>query len=241
MCFSTILWRHCIVSLSKTHLSLLGTGSTQEDPSRHNEKLLTGMRGSRKFCQRGFTFDNAFCFCFVSWWGDRGSKFHHKWRFAGGRGGSDAGPTLSSGLVAGGSKPPVPPPPPPPLWIRPCANIKSPDHTCALLFNNSFRQLIFYFQVITPFRNLVLCAESRKDMEEWITALKTSSKKEYFEVSFSSLTLCLLVSPADNLCKRFGPRPCLTLCRAWSWYKLFDTLMVFLKEIFGKVDFEKKQ
>ena len=38
------------------------------------------------------------------------------------------------------------------------------------------------FQVITPFRNLVLCAESRKDMEEWITALKTSSKKEYFEV-----------------------------------------------------------
>ena len=110
--------------------------------------------------------------------------------------------------------PPPPPPPPPPLWIRPCANIKSPDHTCALLFNNSFRQLIFYFQVITPFRNLVLCAESRKDMEEWITALKTSSKKEYFEVSFSSLTLCLIVSPADNLCKRFGPRPCLTLCRA---------------------------
>ena len=41
----------------------------------------------------------------------------------------------------------------------------------------------YIFQVITPFRNLVLCAESRKDMEEWITALKTSSKKEYFEVS----------------------------------------------------------
>ena len=28
--------RHCVVSLSKTHLSLLSTGSTQEDPSRHN-------------------------------------------------------------------------------------------------------------------------------------------------------------------------------------------------------------
>ena len=26
----------CAVSLSKTHLSLLSTGSTQEDPSRHN-------------------------------------------------------------------------------------------------------------------------------------------------------------------------------------------------------------
>ena len=28
--------RQCVVSLSKTHLSLLSTGSTQEDMSRHN-------------------------------------------------------------------------------------------------------------------------------------------------------------------------------------------------------------
>ena len=28
--------RHCVVSLSKPHLSLLRTGSTQEDPSRQN-------------------------------------------------------------------------------------------------------------------------------------------------------------------------------------------------------------
>ena len=28
--------RHCVVSLSKTHLSLLSIGSTQEDPSRRN-------------------------------------------------------------------------------------------------------------------------------------------------------------------------------------------------------------
>ena len=27
---------HCVVSLSKTHLSLLSIGSTQEDPSWHN-------------------------------------------------------------------------------------------------------------------------------------------------------------------------------------------------------------
>ena len=26
-------WRHCVVSLSKTHISLLFTGSTAEDPS----------------------------------------------------------------------------------------------------------------------------------------------------------------------------------------------------------------
>ena len=31
---------HCIVSLSKTHYSLLSTGSTQEDPSRHNWKIV---------------------------------------------------------------------------------------------------------------------------------------------------------------------------------------------------------
>ena len=28
--------RHCVVSLSKTHLSLLSTGSTEEDRPRHN-------------------------------------------------------------------------------------------------------------------------------------------------------------------------------------------------------------
>ena len=32
--------RHCVMSLSKTHLSLLSTGSTQEDPSRHNWKIV---------------------------------------------------------------------------------------------------------------------------------------------------------------------------------------------------------
>ena len=29
-------WHHCVVSLSKTRLSFLSTGATQEDPSRHN-------------------------------------------------------------------------------------------------------------------------------------------------------------------------------------------------------------
>ena len=32
--------RHCVVSLSKTHLSLLSTGSTQDDPFRHNRKIV---------------------------------------------------------------------------------------------------------------------------------------------------------------------------------------------------------
>nr|CAH0109075.1 unnamed protein product [Daphnia galeata] len=37
------------------------------------------------------------------------------------------------------------------------------------------------FQVITPFRSLVLCAESRREMEEWITALKAAANKEYYD------------------------------------------------------------
>ena len=28
-------WRHCVVSLSKTHISLLSTSSTKEKPSQH--------------------------------------------------------------------------------------------------------------------------------------------------------------------------------------------------------------
>ena len=51
----------------------------------------------------------------------------------------------------------------------------------------------------------------------------------------------LLVSSADDLCKQIGPRSGPTKCRAWSWSKLFDTLMVFLKEFFEKVQIEKNQ
>ena len=54
-----------------------------------------------------------------------------------------------------------------------------------------------------------------------------------------SLTLCLLVSSADNLCREFGPRSGSTKRQALSGSKLFDTLMVFLKELFEKIDLEK--
>ena len=52
---------------------------------------------------------------------------------------------------------------------------------------------------------------------------------------------CLLVSSADKFCKQFGPRSGLTKSQALSGSKLFDTLMVLLKEFFKKVDFEKNQ
>ena len=33
-------WRHFVVSLGKTHLSLLSTDSTKEDLSQHNRKII---------------------------------------------------------------------------------------------------------------------------------------------------------------------------------------------------------
>ena len=48
-------------------------------------------------------------------------------------------------------------------------------------------------------------------------------------------------SSADNLDKQFGPRSGPTNRRAWSGSKLFDILMVFLKEFFQKVNFEKNR
>ena len=44
-----------------------------------------------------------------------------------------------------------------------------------------------------------------------------------------------------DLCKQLGPESSPTFCWAWSKSKLFDTLMVFLKEFFKKVDSEKNQ
>ena len=46
------------------------------------------------------------------------------------------------------------------------------------------------------------------------------------------VTLPILLSAVASLFKQFGPRSGPTNCWAWSGSKLFDTLMVFLKEFF---------
>ena len=51
----------------------------------------------------------------------------------------------------------------------------------------------------------------------------------------------LLLSSADNICKQFGPTSGRTERQSSSGYKLFDTLTVFLKDFFEKVNFEKSQ
>ena len=56
------------------------------------------------------------------------------------------------------------------------------------------------------------------------------------DVVYHNITLCGLVSSADNICKKFGPRSGPTERRAWSGSKMFDTLMEFLEEFFKKVE-----
>ena len=53
------------------------------------------------------------------------------------------------------------------------------------------------------------------------------------------LILYLLVLPGDNICQQFGPRSGPMKCQARSGSKLFDSLILFLKEFLGKIYFEK--
>ena len=47
------------------------------------------------------------------------------------------------------------------------------------------------------------------------------------------------MSAADNLCKEFGPRSGPTECQSLPESKHSNTVIVFLKEFFEKVNFEK--
>lgn len=61
------------------------------------------------------------------------------------------------------------------------------------LLNTEYSQLFYSYlmffpsifqwalQLITTTRSLVLCADSRREMEDWLTALKAASLREYYE------------------------------------------------------------
>ena len=55
-----------------------------------------------------------------------------------------------------------------------------------------------------------------------------------FHLHRKYIILCLKVLSVDDLWKPVEPRSGTTICRAWSGFKLFDTLMAFLKEFFEK-------
>ena len=70
--------------------------------------------------------------------------------------------------------------------------------------------------------------------------LVSSNSQNLQQIIGSLLTLCLLMSSAVILCNQFGPRSGPKKHWVWSGTRLFDTQMAFLKEIFEKINFEKK-
>ena len=74
-----------------------------------------------------------------------------------------------------------------------------------------------------------------------------STRKAHANMTEKLLTGTLRIKPnkflssADNLCKQFVPRTGPTKCWALSGSKLFDTLIVFLKEFFGKLILKKSR
>uniref|UniRef100_A0A4W3I4E3 Diacylglycerol kinase n=1 Tax=Callorhinchus milii TaxID=7868 RepID=A0A4W3I4E3_CALMI len=55
------------------------------------------------------------------------------------------------------------------------------DLTDASVAESSTKNVNNSFTIITPFRKLILCAENRKEMEDWIAALKTVQNRDHFE------------------------------------------------------------
>ncbi|XP_009330283.1 PREDICTED: LOW QUALITY PROTEIN: diacylglycerol kinase kappa [Pygoscelis adeliae] len=59
------------------------------------------------------------------------------------------------------------------------------DLSDASVAETSTKNINNSFTVITPFRKLILCAENRKEMEDWISALKSVQKWEIHEVTWA--------------------------------------------------------
>lgn len=60
-------------------------------------------------------------------------------------------------------------------------------------------------QVITPCRRLILCADNRKEMEEWMAALRSIQNRQNYEVWLFSLALIFPVRAADCVCVCSSP------------------------------------
>ncbi|XP_055022557.1 diacylglycerol kinase delta-like isoform X1 [Boleophthalmus pectinirostris] len=63
------------------------------------------------------------------------------------------------------------------------------DLTDASVAESSTKNINSSFTVITPCRRLILCADSRKEMEEWITALRSVQNRDNYEASQLSVDL----------------------------------------------------
>uniref|UniRef100_A0A8C6YB01 Diacylglycerol kinase n=1 Tax=Naja naja TaxID=35670 RepID=A0A8C6YB01_NAJNA len=57
------------------------------------------------------------------------------------------------------------------------------DLSDASVAESSTKNVNNSFTIITPFRRLILCAENRKEMEDWISSLKSVQSREHYEVT----------------------------------------------------------
>ncbi|XP_025833653.1 diacylglycerol kinase eta-like [Agrilus planipennis] len=57
------------------------------------------------------------------------------------------------------------------------------DLTDLCLAECSIKNVNHSFQIITTFRSLVLCAESRREMEEWLSALTAASQRRFHDAN----------------------------------------------------------
>ncbi|KAM4731634.1 diacylglycerol kinase eta isoform 1-T1 [Anableps anableps] len=57
------------------------------------------------------------------------------------------------------------------------------DLSDASVAESSTKNVNNSFTVITPFRRLILCAENRKEMEDWISSLKSVQSREHYETA----------------------------------------------------------
>lgn len=75
------------------------------------------------------------------------------------------------------------------------------DLTDASVAESSTKNVNNSFTVITPCRKLILCADNRKEMEDWIAALKTVQNREHFEVKKKNSPSCPLLNilPSESL------------------------------------------
>ncbi|XP_058704256.1 diacylglycerol kinase kappa isoform X6 [Poecile atricapillus] len=108
------------------------------------------------------------------------------------------------------------------------------DLSDASVAETSTKNINNSFTVITPFRKLILCAENRKEMEDWITALKSVQKWEIHEVAMPHQWLegNLPVSARCAVCDR----TCGSVRRLQDWRCLWCKAIVHsaCKELLGK-------
>nr|XP_004610937.1 unnamed protein product [Sorex araneus] len=98
------------------------------------------------------------------------------------------------------------------------------DLTDASVAESSTKNVNNSFTVITPCRRLILCADNRKEMEDWIAALKSGQSREHFEIFMPHQWLegNLPVSAKCAVCEK----TCGSVLRLQDWRCLWCKAMV---------------